>query len=103
MFFARLQRNKFNVAIPTAPSFWSFVPHSLHSGASGIPRKSNSPSFREITLNRVAPLIQSLHLPLHAPTRFSNHVYKSSSFSLYYLESGLSVRCEFKDFIVSMK
>jgi hypothetical protein len=37
-----LKKMQFNVAIPPAPSFRSFVPHSLHSGAYGTPRKSNS-------------------------------------------------------------
>ena len=55
----------------------------LHSGLSfltpyiqelTVPHARVTPSFRYITLNRVDPLIQSLHLPLPAPLKFSNKV-----------------------------
>jgi len=61
--------SRYNVAITPAPSFRSFVPHSLHSGASGSRTRVNAsfhfahPALGQTSLHFILPL----HLPL--PTR----------------------------------
>jgi len=60
---------QFNVAILPSPSFRSFVPHSLHSGASGSHTRVNAsfhfthPALGQTSLHSILPL--HLSLPSH--------------------------------------
>lgn len=68
---------QFNVSIPSTPSFRSFVPHSLHSGASGSRTRVNAsfhfarPALGQTSLHYIPPLL----LPLPAPSKFWRTFY----------------------------
>jgi hypothetical protein len=90
---------QFNISIPSSPSFRSFVPHSLHSGAYGYPHKSkclislHSPCLGAdlVTFHSALTLVFAF-----APSKFlrtfycffqelailADQTYKSSSFSI---------------------